>query len=46
VLVGEGITLTVTTVGEAPVSFQWMFNGVAIQGATDSVLQLSGLREN
>jgi len=46
VLIGESITLIATAIGEAPVSFQWMFNGVAIPDAASSELSLSNLLES
>jgi len=45
VLVGESITFTVTTIGEGPLSFQWMFDGEVIPDATSATLVLSNLQE-
>jgi hypothetical protein len=40
VAAGSNVTFTVTATGTAPLSYQWQFNGAAIQGATLSSLAL------
>ncbi len=40
---GTNVTLTVAAQGEAPVTFQWAFDGVAIPGATNTSLALTNL---
>jgi uncharacterized delta-60 repeat protein len=40
VAVGSNATFLVTAVGEAPLSFQWLFNGAALPGETNSMLNL------
>lgn len=41
---GGALTLSALAVGEPPLSYQWLFNGEELGGATDGVLRLSGLR--
>jgi hypothetical protein len=41
---GKSVTLTVTTAGTAPLSYQWLQNGTPIQGATGSSLVLTNLQ--
>ncbi len=40
---GGPATFSVSAVGTAPRSYQWQFNGMDIPGATNAVLDLSGL---
>jgi hypothetical protein len=41
---GANVTFTVVATGDAPLSYQWKFNGVDIPGATASVLSLSSVQ--
>lgn len=41
---GETATFSVTADGEAPLSYQWLFNGAAMPGQTNSALTLSNAR--
>lgn len=41
---GQLIRLSVTASGTAPLSYQWLRNGLPVDGATDSTLNLPGLR--
>jgi hypothetical protein len=41
---GKSVTLTVTTAGTAPLSYQWLQNGTPIEGATGSSLILTNLQ--
>ena len=41
---GSRVTLTVGASGQPAPSYQWVFNGVAVAGATTSVLQLANLQ--
>jgi uncharacterized delta-60 repeat protein len=38
---GSNAVFSVTAVGEAPLAYQWMFNGEELEGATDPVLAIS-----
>jgi sugar lactone lactonase YvrE len=40
---GSNVTFSVTTVGEAPYSYQWFFDGSQLPGQTNSALSLSGV---
>lgn len=40
---GEGVAFTATPAGVAPFSYQWVFEGVAIEGATNSTLILNSV---
>ena len=42
-LAGAAATLSVTVSNASPVTYQWLFNGMALTGQTDSTLTLSGL---
>jgi alpha-tubulin suppressor-like RCC1 family protein len=42
-LVGSNVIFRAAAASELPVSFQWMFNGVALPGATNSNLLVSNL---
>jgi Concanavalin A-like lectin/glucanases superfamily/Immunoglobulin I-set domain/Cohesin domain len=44
VLVSANAFFTVGAVGTGPLSFQWMFNGNALPGATDSSLALTSVK--
>ncbi|MBR5691291.1 MAG: immunoglobulin domain-containing protein, partial [Verrucomicrobia bacterium] len=37
---GEPLTLSVTATGSAPLSYQWIFEGLKIEGATNSVYEV------
>jgi hypothetical protein len=37
---GEKLTLSVTATGSAPLSYQWIFEGLKIEGATNSVYEV------
>jgi glucose/arabinose dehydrogenase len=41
--VGESVRFEIGASGESPLIFQWMIDGVDINGATDKVLVISGL---
>lgn len=41
---GSSASFTVAAEGDGPISYQWRHNGVDLTGATERVLQLSGLR--
>jgi len=41
--VGETVTFAASVTGDAPLSYQWLFNGSAIEGGTSSSLVLSNL---
>ncbi|MFM8471627.1 MAG: immunoglobulin domain-containing protein [Limisphaerales bacterium] len=41
VVVGNPVTFTVTATGTAPLAYQWLFNGVPIQGATSATLNFA-----
>ena len=41
---GETVTFTVTANGTAPFSYQWLFNGTNILGATGATLTLTNVR--
>lgn len=43
---GASVTLTVTASGTAPLSYQWMKNGVRISGATSASLTLANVQAN
>ncbi len=43
VLVGQDATFTADASGDAPLSFQWQFNGANLDGATDSALSLTNI---
>lgn len=43
-LQGKNISLRVTATGDAPLSYQWKKNGVNIDGATGSVLNLNNVQ--
>lgn len=40
---GDSVTFSATAIGEQPITFQWLKNGVEIAGATSSTLTLSGV---
>jgi hypothetical protein len=42
-IAGGAATLSVTVSNSSPVTYQWLFNGVSLAGATDTTLALSGL---
>jgi len=46
VLEGSTATFTVAATGAAPLSYQWRFNGVDLNGATQSSLSLAGVTTN
>ena len=46
ILRGSNATFSVTAGGSAPLAYQWLFNGVPIAGATNSVLNLSNVPTN
>lgn len=43
---GAGITLTVVAAGTAPLSWQWLLNGVPIPGETSPLLNISSAQTN
>src|SRR5204863_9467440 len=43
---GKSLTLNARAVGALPLRYQWLFNGVQIAAATDSLLTLSDLNAN
>ena len=43
---GSGVTFSLSAGGTAPLGYQWIFNGLAIAGATNSSLTLSGIQSN
>jgi PKD repeat protein len=45
-LVGADVTFNVVAGGTAPLSYQWRFNGIPINGATNSNLYLSAVQTN
>ncbi len=42
---GANVTLTVSAVGNAPLGFQWRYNGVLIPGATNTTLAVGNLQD-
>jgi len=44
--VGNNVTLSTTALGLPPFTYQWLFNGNAITGATNSTLVLSNIQMN
>jgi hypothetical protein len=42
VVTGSNAVLSVTATGTGPLSYQWLFNGAAINGATNASLTLNG----
>ncbi|MEI7730225.1 MAG: immunoglobulin domain-containing protein [Verrucomicrobiota bacterium] len=46
VLVGNGATFSVTPQGRAPFSYQWLFNGTNLSGATNAVLTLTNVQKS
>lgn len=42
-LPGQGVELSITATGTAPLRYQWLFNSVPIAGATESVLTIAPL---
>jgi plastocyanin len=46
VLVGETVTLCVTASGSRPLSYQWLFNGAALPGQSNSCLVLPSVTTN
>ena len=44
-LLGGRITLRVSATGDAPLAYQWRFNGTNLAGATELTLALSNLQE-
>ncbi|MBO4714815.1 MAG: immunoglobulin domain-containing protein [Verrucomicrobia bacterium] len=45
VLIGESVTFSVTATGTEPLSYQWLFNGNPIAGATSSTYSISQVTE-
>lgn len=43
VIVGSNVTLSSVATGSDPISYQWLYNGIAIVGATNSTLQLTNI---
>ena len=43
-LAGQDLTLSVSAVGSGPLSYQWLFNGAALGGTTDSTLLLTNIQ--
>ncbi|HEY2951645.1 MAG TPA: immunoglobulin domain-containing protein, partial [Verrucomicrobiae bacterium] len=41
---GNSVTLTATATGDAPLSYQWRFNGQNLPGETNSILSLSNIQ--
>jgi len=41
---GQSASFTVSVTGTAPFTFQWLFNGVAIYGATNATLTMSNVQ--
>jgi len=46
VLVGDAASFRVSASGTAPLSYQWLFNGTNLNGATDSVLILNSAQSS
>ncbi|MHC1766869.1 MAG: immunoglobulin domain-containing protein [Verrucomicrobiia bacterium] len=46
VLAGEGASFSVTAAGQAPLSYQWRFNGNPISGATSSTLNIANVQSS
>lgn len=44
VAAGEAVTWSVTVTGESPLSYQWLFRGEPIAGATDARFRLESVR--
>jgi hypothetical protein len=45
VLQGSNVTFSVTAIGNAPLTYQWRFNGVPIAGATGSSLTMTNIQQ-
>jgi len=43
---GSNVTFSVTATGTQPLSYQWLFKGINLNGATDSLLTLTGVTSN
>lgn len=41
---GDPLTLSVTATGSAPLSYQWIFEGLKIEGATNSVYEVEAVQ--
>jgi hypothetical protein len=41
---GQNVTFSVGTSGTTPLSYQWKFNGAALAGATNALLQLNNIQ--
>ena len=46
VIQGSNATFSVTATGDAPLTYQWQFNGATIAGATNNPLVLTGVQTN